>query len=165
MLGKLNFEKQDFACIKMSESLVFRQTLPHLTGSKIVFLEMKHENFSCRSLQLCLVSPISTFVPKAKTKNLRPFRESRPDCLCMGAGKSSKLPLRSGFLDSLSSFPRWHAVDGSQCGSRAELKDADLKHSASRRKALHPAYPHTDFALHRVSEVRNSKRRQGLFKP
>lgn len=46
---------------------------------KNVFLEMKQEKFSGRSLQLCVVSSIIVFVPKAKTKNPRSFEKSRSD--------------------------------------------------------------------------------------
>lgn len=111
---------------------------------------MKQENFSCKSLQFCLVSPIIVFVPKAKTKNLQFFGEWRPDCLNIGAGKSSKLLNKSGFLNSLFSFSRWHVEDRSQCGSQAELKERFLMPSVSQHKPFtqHTKSPQFCFDLH-----------------
>lgn len=75
-----------------------------------------NKNLSRRSLQLRLVLPIVVFVPRAKSKNLCPFGESRSDCWHTGAGKNGKPLNKTGFLSSLFSFSSWRVGNCSQCG-------------------------------------------------
>jgi len=91
-----------------------------------------NKNFSCWSLQLCLVLFITAFVPKAKTEYLCPFGESRTDCVLGQTTYQTELASYMLCFHFLANNTGKH----SQCSFQAELKDRFLMYSASQHQRV-----------------------------
>lgn len=163
--GKHSFEKQDFAHIEMSKSLVFCRILPYPTGSKQFFLEMKQEPFTQE-----LPAP-SGFAHR---------------CICSQSKEQKSVSLWGikVWLLAYWGWEKWQTSEQNRfpeflvliffltCGQllsmrltgRAEGQISDVFMKTTQTPSPCILRVHNS-ALNCISEVRNSKCCQALFKP